>query len=108
MSRAMLSCSHFVSNDSGPMHIASGVGVPVLAIYGPTDALSHLPMRSSTVALALEKPCSPCEVKDHRRFASGACACIAEITPNIVEARLLKMIECSSHEPAKHVVESAA
>jgi ADP-heptose:LPS heptosyltransferase len=30
-------CSILVSNDSGPMHIGSAVGTPVLGIFGPTD-----------------------------------------------------------------------
>ena len=30
-------CSAFVSNDSGPMHMARALGVPTLAIFGSTD-----------------------------------------------------------------------
>jgi heptosyltransferase II len=30
-------CSTFVSNDSGAMHLAAALGVPVVAIFGPTD-----------------------------------------------------------------------
>src|SRR5207248_2547489 len=30
-------CSTFVSNDSGPMHMARALGVPTLAIFGSTD-----------------------------------------------------------------------
>lgn len=30
-------CRFLVSNDSGPMHIAAAVGIPVLGIYGPTN-----------------------------------------------------------------------
>ncbi|HEY1963137.1 MAG TPA: glycosyltransferase family 9 protein [Rhizomicrobium sp.] len=110
MSRAMVACSHFVSNDSGPMHIASALGIPVLALYGPTDALSHLPLRASTIALALEKSCSPCEVKAHPHFASGVCKCISEISLDAVEARVLEMLNSASrdlsHEPAPLVPQS--
>jgi heptosyltransferase-2 len=34
---AISRCSAFVSNDSGAMHLAAALGVPVVAIFGPTD-----------------------------------------------------------------------
>ncbi|MDH4071109.1 MAG: glycosyltransferase family 9 protein [Ignavibacteria bacterium] len=41
---ALLSrCSFMVSNDSGPMHIATAVGTPVLGIYGPTNPMLQGP-----------------------------------------------------------------
>jgi ADP-heptose:LPS heptosyltransferase len=92
MCRAMLACTHFVSNDSGPMHIASALGIPVLALFAPTDALTHLPLRETTVALAPDKACSPCEVKDHRFFATGGCRCIGDIPAAAVEERLLEQM----------------
>jgi ADP-heptose:LPS heptosyltransferase len=92
MCRAMLDCSHFVSNDSGPMHIASALGIPVLALYAPTDPLSHLPMRASTMGLALSKACSPCEVNNHPYFAAGSCKCIGEVPVDAVQKRVLEML----------------
>ncbi len=93
MCRAMLDCTHFISNDSGPMHIANALGVPVLALFAPTDVLTHLPLRPTTVALSLAKRCSPCEVKDHKYFASGRCRCVAEISASEVEQKLITMIQ---------------
>lgn len=37
MAALLKRCNYLVSNDSGPMHIASSLGVPTLGIYGPTD-----------------------------------------------------------------------
>ncbi len=37
MAALMKSCKFIVSNDSGPLHIATAVNIPVLGIYGPTD-----------------------------------------------------------------------
>jgi ADP-heptose:LPS heptosyltransferase len=92
MCRSMLDCSHFVSNDSGAMHIASALGMPGLALFAPTDAMTHLPLGSATIGLMLEKKCAPCEVKDHRYFASGHCRCIGEIHVDAIERKLLAMM----------------
>jgi ADP-heptose:LPS heptosyltransferase len=104
MARGMLDCSVFVSNDSGPMHIASALGIPVCALFAPTDPMTHLPLGRSTIAVALEKSCSPCEVKDHAYFASGGCRCIEEITVGQVERTVLQMISArhpmEENEPA--------
>lgn len=35
----------FVGGDTGPMHIASAMGVPVVAIFGGTDPAKHSPLR---------------------------------------------------------------
>jgi len=68
---ALLSqCQLFLGNDSGAMHVAAAVGLPVVAIFGPTDPFGTAPVtpRSSIVQ---EKPyCSPCFLRrcptDHR------------------------------------------
>ena len=93
MCRSMLDCTHFVSNDSGAMHIASALHIPVLALFAPTDPLTHLPLRETTVAVVLKRRCAPCEVKNHRYFASGACRCAAGIGVESVERKVLDMLD---------------
>ncbi len=92
MCRAMLECSHFVSNDSGLMNIASALGIPTLALFAPTDAKTRLPLRQSTFGVTVERDCAPCEVKDHRYFASGKCTCISSIPVDRVERELMRLI----------------
>lgn len=50
-----------IGNDSAPLHLAAGVGTPVLAIFGPThpNATGPYPLEKHTV-LRTELPCSPC------------------------------------------------
>ena len=80
---ALLSqCQLFLGNDSGAMHVAAAVGLPVVAVFGPTDPFGTAPVtpRSSIVQ---EKPyCSPCFLRrcptDHR--------CMKSITPEMVAA----------------------
>ena len=62
-------CRAFVSNDSGAMHLAAAIGVPVTAIFGPTKAHVTAPVGDHDV---IRHPvfCSPCMLRecpiDHR------------------------------------------
>ena len=37
LAEALSACSGYVGNDSGVTHIAAALGIPVVALYGPTD-----------------------------------------------------------------------
>lgn len=50
----------FVSNDSGLMHLASAVGVPVVAIFGPTNPKWVRPWKVKSKVVRVNLPCSPC------------------------------------------------
>lgn len=60
----------FVTNDTGPMHIADALGTPILAIFGPTEPGATGPVRSRAAVLRKEVPCWPCLYRkcpyDHR------------------------------------------
>ena len=56
-------CAAFVSNDSGAMHLAAAVGVPVTAIFGPTDERVTAPLGDHDVILR-EVFCRPCMLRD--------------------------------------------
>jgi lipopolysaccharide heptosyltransferase I len=49
-----------VSNDSGPMHIAAALNVPVFAIFGPTDPLRTGPYGEGHVIIRENISCAPC------------------------------------------------
>jgi len=80
-------CSAFVSNDSGAMHLAAAVGVPVTALFGPTDERATAPLGDHDV-IVRQVFCRPCMLRDcpidHR--------CMTRITAddvfNAVSARL--------------------
>lgn len=71
-------CNAVVSNDSGAMHVAAAVGVPVTAIFGPTNerATAPLPHPSGRVATVVvgQARCRPCLLRlcpiDHRCMTS--------------------------------------
>ncbi|MBI3378971.1 MAG: lipopolysaccharide heptosyltransferase II [Nitrospirae bacterium] len=55
-----------VTNDSGPMHIAAALNVPVFAIFGPTNPLRTGPYGKSHVIIRKGLECSPCYRKNCR------------------------------------------
>jgi len=80
---ALLSqCHLFVGNDSGAMHVAGAVGLPVVAVFGPTDPSGTAPV-TPRCRIVQQKPyCSPCFLRrcptDHR--------CMTAVTQEMVEA----------------------
>lgn len=63
-------CNFFVTNDSGPMHIAAAFGVPLVAIFGPTDHRGTAPCSDKAVIVRQTIDCAPCKLRvcptDHR------------------------------------------
>lgn len=53
-------CQLAVSNDSGPVHLAQAVGVPVVDLFGPTSPERWGPRGPVTRSLSLRLACSPC------------------------------------------------
>jgi lipopolysaccharide heptosyltransferase I len=49
-----------VSNDSGPMHLAAALGVPLVAPFGPTSPSRTGPYRRDGSVVRLDLVCSPC------------------------------------------------
>ncbi len=82
-----------VTNDSGVMNIANAMGLPVVALFGPTNPVTRGPIHSRAVVLAAETDCAPCEAKPDfmERFQQGACRCIALISPLKVRRALAQL-----------------
>lgn len=53
-------CSVFLTNDSGPMHIADSLEVPLVALFGSTSSVATGPYRQSKNIVQKKVPCSPC------------------------------------------------
>ena len=94
---ALLSqCHLFIGNDSGAMHVAAAVGLPVVAVFGPTDPLGTAPV-TPRCNIIQEKPyCSPCFLRrcptDHR--------CMTRVTPDAVEAAARHWMSSMEVHPA--------
>ena len=62
-------CHLYIGGDTGPMHIASLVGVPVVAIYGPTDPVVNAPYAGTpSVQVRKNLPCSPCRDRNCQKL----------------------------------------
>ncbi len=53
-------CSVFLTNDSGPMHIADSLDIPLVALFGSTSPVVTGPYRQSQNIIQKKVPCSPC------------------------------------------------
>jgi len=53
-------CAVYISADSAPLHIAVGVGTPVVGLFGPTDPLRHFVPTETAVVIKKELACSSC------------------------------------------------
>ncbi len=76
-----------ITNDSGPMHIATALNVPVVAIFGPTSPVKTGPYGKGHVVLQSQTDCVPCfkrECSDIR--------CMKEITPDTVYQEVLGIL----------------
>jgi heptosyltransferase I len=57
----------YLGGDTGVMHLAALAGVPVVAVFGPTDHLINGPYGPNHVIVRNDQPCSPCRDKSCTR-----------------------------------------
>lgn len=74
-----------VANDSGIMHLASALGRPGVAVFGPTDFTATGPIGANWRLLYEKTDCSPCFRRECRDCGQR---CIRAITPAMVLAEM--------------------
>jgi heptosyltransferase II len=81
-------CAVLLTNDTGPMHIASAFQVPVVAIFGPTDWRTTSPFGSAHAIVRQPVDCAPCLLRecpiDHR--------CMTRVTVDQVHEAAVKQV----------------
>jgi ADP-heptose:LPS heptosyltransferase len=79
-------CDLFLGSDSGPLHLASLVGTPVVQLLGPTDPVENRPW-PGTPSRSLRVPvgCSPCR----RGCAAASCMQVIPVEAVIEASRSL-------------------
>jgi heptosyltransferase-2 len=81
-----------VTGDTGPMHLATAVGTPVVALFGPTvEAFGFFPYHATATVLQRELACRPCSSKGGPRCPLGHHRCLEEILPTEVLTSLREL-----------------
>ncbi|MBI2386992.1 MAG: hypothetical protein HYV14_13450 [Elusimicrobia bacterium] len=79
--------SVFVTNDSGPMHLAAAAGVPVVAIFGATTReLGFFPYGPGHRVVEADLACRPCGLHGARECPEGHFLCMRLLTVDQVHA----------------------
>ena len=77
----------FIGSDSGPLHVASLVGTPVVQLLGPTDPVENAPWgETPSRQVRVPVPCSPC------RSGCAAVTCMRSIRPDAVLAAARELL----------------
>ena len=82
-----------VSGDTGIMHMATGVGTPVVALFGPTvTQFGFFPYVAPSVVLERELSCRPCSATGTAACPLGHHRCLADIMPADVAAAVSRLV----------------
>ncbi|GAB7024541.1 glycosyltransferase family 9 protein [Salidesulfovibrio brasiliensis] len=89
----------YVTNDSGPMHLAWMQKTPTLAMFGPTvRKLGFFPRGDHSVVLESELECRPCGLHGHETCPEKHHKCMTEITPQMAWDALIAMLGLDRRE----------
>lgn len=78
-----------ITVDTGPMHLAAAVGVPILALFGRSDERVWGPRGEHDQVVRLDLPCTPCIVPRECSHHS----CMKNLTSEVVIAKALAMLK---------------
>lgn len=82
-------CALFITNDSGPMHLANALKIPVVAIFGPTDPQITGPYQKPSKVLQEHVPCWPCSYRE----CPFEHHCMTQISPEMVHEECWNLLK---------------
>lgn len=79
----------YVGNDTGPTHIASAVGIPVVALFGPSCIHRYSPRGENCTVASMDMECSVCNAGQHKLDRCKKCIyektrCMHGLTVNAI------------------------
>lgn len=97
-------CQLFLTNDTGPMHVAAAFKVPLVAVFGPTDWQTTSPFGADAQLVRQPVSCAPCLLRecpiDHR--------CMTGVTVEQVYAAASRHLPLAAPPPAERAPTPAA
>jgi ADP-heptose:LPS heptosyltransferase len=73
LASVMEGCRLFIGNDSGITHMAAALGLPTIAIFGPSDHKIWSPRGEKVFVVRKEINCSPCSQERFVRCKHSEC-----------------------------------
>jgi heptosyltransferase-2 len=81
-------CHVFLTNDSGPMHLADALGTPLLALFGSTNPITTGPFTQKAQVIQKKVECSPC----YKRTCPIDFRCMTGISPQEVVKKIYTLL----------------
>ncbi len=81
-----------LSGDSGVLHIAAGLGVPTVSLFGPGRAKKWAPRGEHHVVINKELPCSPCTTFGNTPPCPNNVRCMSDITVDEVAGAVKELL----------------
>jgi len=92
----------FVSNSTGPLHVAAALGVPVIGLYPQHTPMSARRWGPYTAEKAVFTPQKPHDCADCTGTRGEPCACMESITPEEVYQAAVRLLERAEKEIARN------
>jgi ADP-heptose:LPS heptosyltransferase len=82
-------CQNFIGNDSGITHLAAAMGVPCLALFGPTLPKHWAPQGGGVIAMRNTRACRGCEAGESSH------TCLENISMDMVARQFQRLLAIS-------------
>ncbi len=93
----------FIGNDSGLMHLAEIVGVPVVVLFGPTvESFGYYPSLPESKVLERDLRCRPCSKNGARPCPKASQECLTRIPVDAVEKAFMDLLKREG--PRRYVI----
>jgi heptosyltransferase-2 len=86
-------CCLYLTNDSGPMHVAAALAIPTVAIFGATDHIATGPSASWAKVVRRDLDCTPCLL---RECPLPEHLCMLAVTPEAVVAEARSVLKATN------------